>query len=131
MVFCRAVINDWKKVQRVLQIYETTTGQGINLHKTGAFFSSNTSEAMKNQLLEVSRVSLCNNQEKYLGLPILVGKNKYWTFEAIKDRVWAQVKNWKHIFLSQASKEILLLKSIIQAISSYSMSMFALPQKNV
>lgn len=40
----------------------------------------------------------------------------------------AHVNNWKNTFLSQARKEV-LLKSVVQAISTYAMSMFLIPQK--
>lgn len=56
---------------------------------------------------------------------MMVGRNRYRTFETIKDKVWHRINNWKNLFLSQASKEI-LLKSVIQAISTYPMSMFKL-----
>lgn len=71
---------------------------------------------------------LFNDHEKYLGLPIMVGKNKYKAFEAIKDKVWAKISNWKNMYLSQASKEV-LLKLVVQALRAYAMSLFLLPWK--
>lgn len=58
----------------------------------------------------------------------MVGANKYRTFEEIKDKVWNWISNWKNTFLSKANKEV-LLKSVIQAIPTYAMSLFRLPQK--
>lgn len=81
-----------------------------------------------NQIPNLARVSLCSNQEKYLGLPAMVDKTKYVTFEAIKDRVRKIVNNLKNNFLSQVGREI-LLKLIIQALPTYSISMFLLPRK--
>jgi hypothetical protein len=40
--------------------------------------------------------------------------------------VWKRLHDWKTKFLSQAGKEI-LLKAVIQAIPTYSMSIFLLP----
>jgi hypothetical protein len=48
-------------------------------------------------------------------------------FRSIKDRVWKQMQEWKLKFLSQAGKEI-LLKSVIQAILTFGMSVFLLPK---
>lgn len=64
----------------------------------------------------------------YLGLPTFVGKVEYETFEAIKDKVWVRLDNWKKNCLSLASKEI-ILKSIVQAIPTYAMSLFQLSKK--
>ena len=41
------------------------------------------------------------------------------------DRIWKRLQDWKLKFLSQAGKEI-LIKAVIQAISSYCMSVFLL-----
>jgi hypothetical protein len=48
-------------------------------------------------------------------------------FRSIVDRIWKRLQDWKLKFLSQAGKEI-LIKAVIQAISSYCMSVFLLPK---
>ncbi|XP_059429161.1 uncharacterized protein LOC132162970 [Corylus avellana] len=65
--------------------------------------------------------------EKYLGLPALVGRSCVGAFSAIKGRIWDRIHGWKEKFLSQAGKEV-LLKAVIQAISTYTMSVFQLPK---
>ena len=44
----------------------------------------------------------------------------------LKDRVWKKLQGWKEKFLSKVGKEI-LIKSVIQAIPIYMMSIFRLP----
>jgi hypothetical protein len=36
-----------------------------------------------------------NKYEKYLGLPILVGKSRSQAFKSINDKVWNRLYNWK------------------------------------
>lgn len=117
----------WKS-KRLLDVHEDALGQGINKNKTWIFISSNIDGDLRNQILTLADVSSCSNQEQYLGFPIMVGANNYQTFEAIKDKVWNCISNWKNAFLSQVGKEV-LLKSIVQAIPTYTMSMFLLPRK--
>jgi hypothetical protein len=45
------------------------------------------------------------------------------TFESIQSRVRKKVDGWKEKFISQAGKEI-LLKAVVQAIPTYSISVF-------
>ena len=64
--------------------------------------------------------------EKYLGLPIVVGRNKRASLTYIKDRVWGKLQGWKEKMLSQVGKEV-LLKVVVQAIPTFAMSCFRLP----
>lgn len=70
----------------------------------------------------------CNNYESYLGLLAMVGRAKYKIFQGIKERIWQKIQNWKNIFLSKAGKEI-MIKAVLQAVPTYSMSVFRLPKK--
>jgi len=56
----------------------------------------------------------------------MVGRSKTSTFKYIKDRIWNKINSWSSRCLSQAGREI-LIKSVLQSIPSYLMSMFLLP----
>jgi len=70
-------------------------------------------------------ISVEARNEKYLGLPVYMGKSKEKTFNYLKDRVWKRIQGWKEQSLSKAGKEV-LIKSVAQAIPSYAMSCFDL-----
>ena len=66
--------------------------------------------------------------EKYLGLPMVGGgggKNKMSTFRDLREKIAKRVTGWKEKFISKTGKEI-LIKTIAQAISTYSMCLFKL-----
>jgi hypothetical protein len=71
----------------------------------------------------VSGVPSTQRFDKYLGLLALVGKSKASEFKCIKDRIYKRLQDWKTKFLYLTGKEI-LLKAVIQAIPTYSMSIF-------
>jgi hypothetical protein len=48
-------------------------------------------------------------------------------FKHIIDRVEKRLRDWKLKFLSQVGKEV-LLKAVVQAIPTYSMSVFFMPK---
>lgn len=58
--------------------------------------------------------------EKYLGLPIYIGRSKAKAFQYLKDRIWKRIQGWKEKMLSKAGKEI-LVKAVAQAIPTYAM----------
>ncbi|XP_045800250.1 uncharacterized protein LOC123894326 [Trifolium pratense] len=62
----------------------------------------------------------------YLGLPSMIGRSKKITFSYIKDRIWKRINSWRGRALSKAGKEV-MIKSVLQAIPSYVMSMYILP----
>ena len=45
LIFCRSTLEECHKIQELLAIYETVSGQMINKEKTTLFFSRNTNEA--------------------------------------------------------------------------------------
>ena len=127
LMFCRANIFEWIKVQEILIIYEKALGQKINWDKTSIFFNKNTKIGTREHLLTVSGVSSTSCYDKYLGLQTLVGWSRTDSFQSFLDRIWNRLNGWKERFLSQAGKEV-LLKAVIQAIPTYTTSIFQLPK---
>ena len=93
---------------------------------TTIFFSKSTSEDKRTQIKEALGVTEIKQYEKYLGLPSFIGSKKKANFEYIKEHVWRKLQGWEEKLLSQARREI-LIKAVVQAIPSYSLSCFKLP----
>jgi hypothetical protein len=56
----------------------------------------------------------------------MIGRSRKATFSFIKDRIWKKLNSWSSKCLSQAGREV-LIKSVLQSIPSYIMSIFLLP----
>ena len=113
-------------MQRILEVYEKASGQQLNRAKTSLFFSSNTLNEVQEEIKRRFGAQVIKYHEKYLGLPSLVGRNKRSTFNAIKDKVGKKLEGWKEKILSKAEEEI-LIKAVVQAIPTYTMSCFKIP----
>ena len=113
------------RVQHILSLYEDCPGQIINKEKSSIMFSKNARSAEKQQMMTALGINVEARNEKYLGLPVYMGRSKEKTFAYLKDRFWKRIQGWKEKLLSKAGKEI-LIKSVAQAIPSYAMSCFDL-----
>ena len=120
-------ISECVQIQALLNLYEQASGQNINRGKTNIFFSTNTPHRTQAAISNFLGVPIVQRYEQYLGLPSLVGRGKKKSFSLIKERIWKKLKGWKEKLLSQAGREI-LIKAVIQAIPTYTMSCFKLPK---
>jgi hypothetical protein len=111
-----------------LHIYEVASGQQINREKTTLFFSKSTSLIDQEAITQFLQVPVLRSYEKYLGLPSFLGRSKCQSFAYIKERVWSKLQGWKERLLSQAGREV-LLKAVVQAVPTYAMSCFRLPDR--
>jgi hypothetical protein len=126
LLFCRANFTEWSNLFQVLHLYEKASRQQLNIAKTSIFFIKNTRAGFREFIRSSAGVSITSGFDRYLGLPALVGRSKSKTFAGICGRVKKKLDEWKEKFLSQVGKEI-LIKVIVQAIPTYSMSVFQLP----
>ncbi|GAU47759.1 hypothetical protein TSUD_387180 [Trifolium subterraneum] len=120
-LFCRANVAEVNELMRILHTYETASDQEVNLVKSEVFISRNMSQAAKEDLSRILGVKLVLGTGIYLGLPSMVGRSKKAIFSYIKDRIWKRINSWRGRALSKADKEI-MIKSVLQAIPSYVMS---------
>jgi hypothetical protein len=115
---------------RILKTYEAASGQEINLTKSEVFFSKNLSIAAQEDLSNIMGVRHVLGTGTYLGLPSMIGRKKKNVFAYIKDRIWKRINSWRGRSLSRAGKEI-MIKSVLQAIPSYVMSVYLLPDSTI
>ncbi|XP_057452723.1 uncharacterized protein LOC130744566 [Lotus japonicus] len=113
-------------IKSILTTYERASGQVINLDKSLLSVSRNVLENCFIDLQQLLGVKAVDSYDKYLGLPTIIGKSKSRIFSFLKERVWKKLKGWKEKTLSRAGREV-LIKAVAQAIPSYVMSCFILP----
>ncbi|CAJ2640848.1 unnamed protein product [Trifolium pratense] len=114
----------------ILKTYEEAAGQEIHLTKSEVYFSRNLSTADQEDLSKIMGVRHVLGTGNYLGLPSMIGRKKKQVFAYIKDRVWKRINSWRGRALSRAGKEV-MIKSVLQAIPSYVMSVYLLPDSTI
>ncbi|KAK3188416.1 hypothetical protein Dsin_027977 [Dipteronia sinensis] len=112
-------------IRRIPDVYFKALGQLVNYEKSGMCVSRSVPQAEGAHLASLIGVCHVRCHERYLGLPSFARRNKRQLFKNIKDLVWDKIKGWRSSLLSVGGKEV-LLKAILQAIPTYSMSLFQL-----
>ena len=125
LLFCLAILVECNCLIQILSTYERASGQAINRQKIALIFSPNTDVTLRENIRSMLNAQIVTKFEKYLGLPMVGVKNKISTFKDLQEKIAKWVTGWKEKFISKASKEV-LIKTISQAIPTYSMSLFKL-----
>ncbi|GAU14523.1 hypothetical protein TSUD_250650 [Trifolium subterraneum] len=129
-LFCRSTLAETNHLMSILKIYEEASGQEINLTKSEVFFSKNLSTTAQEDLSRIMGVRHVLGTGVYLGLPSMIGRKKKEVFAYLKDRTWKWINSWRGRALSKAGKEV-MIKSVLQAIPSYVMSVYLLPESTI
>jgi len=127
ILFYKASAGESNELKSLLQKYEDASGQKINTDKSSIFFSPNTALEVKEEIFATLGLMQGYRHSKYLGLPSFIGRSKMQVFSILKERIGQKLVGWKGKLLSMGRREI-LIKAIAQAIPTYTMSYFLLPQ---
>ena len=90
LILMRARKEDASELQRILHVYERASGQLINRDKSSVLFSPNTDVICKAHVREELHIGSEAKSERYLGLPVSIGKSRKKAFEYIKRRIWGK-----------------------------------------
>jgi hypothetical protein len=127
IIFSKANPSEAEAILRCLNIYSAWSGQHINMSKSAIFFSKNCKSSIKAVVNDILHLALIPYRAKYLGIPLFMHKSKKESFIDIKDKILARISGWKARLLSQAGRTT-LVKSVINVIPTYLMSLFLIPK---
>lgn len=89
--FFKASSIETNNIKKVLHSYEIFSGQVVNYQKSAIFFSSNVRRDKQTEIRNLLRVFNNIENNKYLGLPSLIGRSKKSVFRYLKDKLWKKI----------------------------------------
>ena len=92
ILFTKASVQECSVVADIISKYERASGQKVNLSKTEVVFSRCVDADRRNAIVSILGVQEVDRQEKYLGLPTIIGRSKKVTFACIKERIWKKLQ---------------------------------------
>jgi hypothetical protein len=128
LIFIKANSESAQRLNEILLIYEECSGQKVNREKSSIFFSPNTPDTMRESLKLLMGIVVEAFSERYLGLPTAVGRITSGTFDHLGERIHSKLQGGTERMVSAAGREV-FLKSVIQAIPTFSMCCFVLSKK--
>lgn len=114
-----------------LQLYQRSSGQLVNAHKSGFMLSYKAPARLRTLIANTTGYSYKEFPVKYLGIPLISGKCKKAFFSAIVDKIkiLRKVKGWRSSLLS-AGGRFIFIKHVLSAIPIYTLASTAI-QKGI
>lgn len=81
-------------IKSFLQEYESCSGQLVNFEKSLICFSLNVNKRDRQLVEGVLGVRCSLDLDKYLGLPMVIGRNKKVVFRPILDNIRNKINGW-------------------------------------
>lgn len=75
-----------------------TSGQVINRDKSSILFSPNTRDDVRLAMTQRLCILVEARNERFLGLPVSIGKYRKKAFEYLKKKVWLRIQGWEEFF---------------------------------
>lgn len=116
------------ELMRIIDVYGYASGQQLNKDKSSVMFSSKVITSTKQTLKRVTGITKEGGMGTYLGIPEKICGSKRQVFAYVQNRLNSRVNTWEAKFLSKGGKEV-QIKSVAQAVPTYTMSCFLLPQE--
>jgi hypothetical protein len=126
-MFFKASEDQARIVNVIVTSFEKGTGQIVNPAKCSMVFGSKCPDQERKNVLEILHVSNRKWKEKYLGLPTPTGRMTKEKFKMVKEKLVNRCNTWAEGHMLMGAKEV-LIKSIAQAIPTYTIGIFKLPR---
>ncbi|XP_026410488.1 uncharacterized protein LOC113305688 [Papaver somniferum] len=107
LVFTRAIVNGVKHLVDIIHMFSKFSGQSINFDKSRLSFSPKTNPNVMNQIASILNIRRMALQDKYLGVPLLIQKNKVETFDHLSGRFGNRLALWNGKHLNMPGRTVL------------------------
>ncbi|XP_026419375.1 uncharacterized protein LOC113315294 [Papaver somniferum] len=126
LLFINADMHNVNNLLDIIKDFGEASGQLVNFNKSSVYYSVHIPQRFCRLLIRWLKVPRMKSNERYLGLPLLIGKQKITCFTGFVDRVKGRLSKWNGDNMSQFCKS-LMKKTITNIILVYSMSCLQLP----
>lgn len=113
---------------KIINTYCRSSRQQLNVCKSSILFGTKVPPDIKTEIKQALGITREGGMGVYLGLPEKIWGSKKQVSAFIQDQLQNRINSWSAKLLSKGGKEV-LIKSVAQALPTYVMSCFLLPQE--
>ncbi|XP_026416236.1 uncharacterized protein LOC113311639 [Papaver somniferum] len=131
LLFCKANLDQTRKLLQLIEEFSLCSGRLINFSKSAVYLSKNMIPSycqIISGTLQVRQLNL--NDEKYLGLPFFIGRNKKIPFSILVDKMDNRLSKWRCINMSEASRSV-TVRNVTNVIHAHHMTSFKLLETTI
>ncbi|XP_026451251.1 uncharacterized protein LOC113351494 [Papaver somniferum] len=99
-----------------------------SIHGMKMAFGPKVPNSVKNGISNILHIKKMTLNDKYLGVPLLIQKNKMQTFGGLLDRYGENFHTWKSKFFSQPERTI-LVQTVLGNTANHHLAVFPMPKK--
>ncbi|XP_026398994.1 uncharacterized protein LOC113294834 [Papaver somniferum] len=128
LIFSKADMHNIQGILDVLAKFGMYSGQVLNLSKSNVYFSNNINPEDINFLANALRMEEMKDNDKYLGVTLLIGRDKTKAFKPIIQSFVSRYKNWKGKTMNHSARTT-MVKHVLNTLPSHQMGSFRIPKK--
>jgi hypothetical protein len=125
MIFCKGKLSGLNAIKSLFDVYAAESGQKVNNLKSTIYSGSITPRRLS-IIVQLLNFNIGPFPFIYLGVPIFKGKPKVCHLQPVADKIKLKLSAWKASLLSIAGR-VQLVKSVIQSMMIYSISVYSWP----
>ncbi|XP_026417238.1 uncharacterized protein LOC113312716 [Papaver somniferum] len=113
-----------------LNYFGSVSGQMLNLDKSNVYFSHNLSPSSREIIARELKMTKMKDSDTYLGVTLLIGRNKTKSFKPLIQFFGSRLKTWKGKTMNHSARTV-MVKHVLNALPTYQMGCFRIPKTKI
>ncbi|XP_026384294.1 uncharacterized protein LOC113279857 [Papaver somniferum] len=128
VIFTKANNPNARQLESIIKDFSIYSGQSINFDKSGFAFNPKLDNSIKVSISDLLNIKKLALSDKYLGVPLLIQKNKTETFSHLEDEFHRRLAVWKGKYVNQPGRTV-MTQSVLGSLASHHLVVFPMPKK--
>ncbi|XP_026383292.1 uncharacterized protein LOC113278749 [Papaver somniferum] len=127
LVFTKEDMHNIEGIMSVLDYFSSVSEKLLNLDKSSVYFSHNIPPSYRDILARELRITEMTDTNKYLGVTLLIDRDKTKAFIPLMQSFGTRLKFWKGKTMNHSARTT-MAKHVLNALPTYQMGCFRIPK---